>query len=90
MCGERTVSEYPVAGLACPTMLHVHNRLLAFDTMDTTPLCLKPPIKGCRKHSRDEVEGHVAYACNESIPLFTKAPCRYEEWLSWVNWNKAA
>lgn len=90
MCGERIVPEYPNAEPVFPTMVHVHSRLLAFDTMDTTPLCLKPPTKGCCKRFRDEVEGPVAYACNESMTSFTKAPRRDNEWLSWVNWDQAA
>lgn len=91
VCGERIVPEYPIAEHVPPTMVHVQDRLLlAFDTMDTTPLCLKPLTKGRRTSPCDEREDHVAYARTKTMISSTKAPRRDEEWLSWVNWDQAA
>jgi hypothetical protein len=90
MGGGRIVPEYSIAERAPSTMVHVHNRLLAFETVDNTPLCLKPPTKDCRKHPRDNGEEYVAYACNESTTSYSKAPRRNVEWHSWINWDQAA
>lgn len=90
MCGERIVPEYPVAEPALPTVVHVPNSLLAFETNGTTPLCLKPPTKDCRKRPRVEEEHDIAPAHNESMTSSTKASRRGEDWLSWINWDQMA
>ena len=90
MCDERIIPEYPVAEQELPTMVNMHNCLLAFETKDMTPLCLKPPIKDCRKRPHDNGENDAAYARNESKTYYSKAPRREEEWLTWIIWGRAA
>ena len=72
MCGERIVPEYPVAEPAPPTMAYVHNRLVAFETKDMTPLCPKPPTKDLRNRPRDKGEDDLAYAYNESEHILSE------------------
>ena len=86
MCGERMIPDYPLPEPAFPTAVQMDTRLLTFETKNTTPLCLKPPTKECRKRYREEEE--VASTRNESKTPSPKAPRRNEEWLSWINWDQ--
>lgn len=86
MCGERIIPEYPLPEPAFPTVVPMDTRLLTFEEKNTTPLCLKPPTNTCRKRYREEQE--VASTRNESTTPSPTAPCRNEEWLSWINWDQ--
>lgn len=88
MCDERIVPAYPLPEPMFPTAVPVDTRLLTFEDKNTTPLCLKPPTKECRKRYREEEEEEVASVHHESKTPSPKAPRRNEEWLSWINWDQ--
>lgn len=86
MCGGRIVSDYPPPEPTPPTAVQMDNHLLSFETNHTTPLCLKPPMRECRRrHRREDNEG--AYARNESKTALPKECRKNEEWLLWINWE---
>ena len=87
MCDERIVPAYPLPEPMFPTAVPVDTRLLTFEDKNTTPLCLKPPTKEGHRRYREEQE-EVASAHRESTTPSPKAPCRNEEWLSWINWDQ--
>ena len=88
MCEERIVPDYPIPEPVFPTAVQMDTRLLTFETKNTTPLCLKPPTKECRKRCREEEKQEIASTHNESKTPLPTAPRRNEEWLSWINWDQ--
>lgn len=87
MCDECIVPAYHLPEPILPTAVPVDTRLLTFEDTNTTPLCLRPPTKECRKRHREEQED-VASAHRASVTPSPNAPRRNEEWLSWINWDQ--
>lgn len=79
MCDECIVSAYHLPEPILPTAVPMDTRLLTFEDTNTTPLCLRPPTKECRKRHREEQEDVASTTPSPNEPR------RNEEWLSWIN-----
>lgn len=87
LCDERMDDFVLPAPMPLPAAVNHDTRLLAFESREATPLCLKAPTAVCRKRSREETE---AVSDNEYHDASPKVPRKNEEWLSWINWDHFA